>query len=86
MKIRRAAWVTGTVVVGAAIAYWAFRPEPIAVDVRVVERGALRVTVDEDGRTRVRERYVVSSPVTGRMVRLECEVGDSVAEGQILAR
>jgi HlyD family secretion protein len=86
MKIRRAAWMTGTVLVGAGIVYWAFRPEPIAVDVRFVDRGALRVTVDEDGETRVRERYLVSSPVTGRMVRLECEVGDSVSENQILAR
>ena len=86
MKIRKAAWMTGTVLVAAAVVYWAFRPEPIMVDVGIVERGALRVTIDEDGRTRVRERYVVSSPVTGRMVRLECETGDSVAEGQVLAR
>jgi HlyD family secretion protein len=56
------------------------------VETGLIARGPLRVTVDEDGETRVRDRYVVSAPVTGRMVRLECEVGDTVAAGQVLAR
>ena len=62
------------------------RPEVIPVETSVIARGPLRVTVDEDGETRVRDRYVVAAPVTGRMVRLECEVGDAVATGQVVAR
>jgi HlyD family secretion protein len=75
-------------VVGAVIALVVFvlRPEVLPVEASVIARGPLRVTVDEDGETRVQDRYLVSAPVTGRMVRLECEVGDSVAVGQVLAQ
>lgn len=49
-------------------------------------RGDLSVTIDEDGRVRVRDRYVVASPVTGRVERIELREGDAVARGQVLAR
>ena len=61
-------------------------PKPVPVDVAEVGRGVLEVTIDEDGRTRVKDRYVVSSPITGRLGRLELRAGDTVAEGDILAR
>jgi HlyD family secretion protein len=61
----------------AAIA-WAFRPQPVPVDLALVSRGDLRVTVDDEGMTRVRERYVVSAPVAGRLQRVELEPGDRV--------
>jgi HlyD family secretion protein len=61
------------------------RPEPIPVDVATIARGPLRVSIDEDGETRVEDRYVVSSPVTGRLERLECDVGDTVEAGQVIA-
>jgi HlyD family secretion protein len=61
------------------------RPTPIGVDTAVVERGTLQVTVDEEGETRVRERYVVSAPVTGELVRIELEPGDRVARGAVVA-
>lgn len=65
---------------------WAFLPTPAPVDLAVVERGALRVTVDEDGETRVRDVYVVSAPVDGRLLRIEIEAGDQVrAERTVLA-
>lgn len=63
------------------------RPQPILVDTAEATRGQLRVTVDEDGVTRIRERYVVSSPLTGRLERVPLEVGDSLKAGQtVLAR
>ena len=62
----------------AAIGYWAFRPSPVPADFASVQRGALQVTVNEEGRTRVRDRYVVSAPVPGRMRRIELEPGDPV--------
>ena len=62
----------------AAIGYWAFRPSPVPADFASVQRGALHVTVNEEGRTRVRDRYVVSAPVPGRMRRIELEPGDPV--------
>ncbi len=69
-------------VVGAIV--YAFLPQPIAVDIATVERGALRVTVDEDGKTRIKERYIVSSPLSGRQLRIELNPGDEVRAGETL--
>ena len=68
--------------VGAIV--YAFLPQPIAVDMATVDRGPLRVTVDEDGKTRIKERYIVSSPLSGRLLRIELEAGDEVHPGQTL--
>jgi HlyD family secretion protein len=69
------------------LAYWAFRPRPVPADVVTVQRGALEVTVEDEGRTRVRDRFVVSAPVPGRMERIQLEPGDAVRAGKtVLAR
>lgn len=75
----------GGAAVGAilAVALW---PETVEVEVATVSRGPLVVTVDEEGRTRVRERFVVSAPVTGRVLRIELEPGDRVQRGEVVAR
>jgi HlyD family secretion protein len=57
---------------------WALRPAPISAEVVAVTRGPLRVTVDEEGETRVRDRYIVSAPLAGRVLRIELEPGDPV--------
>jgi HlyD family secretion protein len=62
-----------------------FAPQPPLVDLAVVTRGPLRVAIEEEGKTRVRDRYVVSSPVPGFKHRLELDVGDPVAKGQVVA-
>ena len=64
---------------------WAFVPAPIAVETAVVTRGEFRRTIDEDGKTRVRERYVVSAPLAGQLLRIELKPGASVAAGTVLA-
>ncbi len=66
-----------------AVALW---PRAALVEVASVSRGPLVVTVDEEGVTRVRDRYIVSSPVAGRILRIELEPGDAVTRGQIVAR
>ncbi|MBI3047630.1 MAG: efflux RND transporter periplasmic adaptor subunit [Acidobacteria bacterium] len=66
-----------------AVALW---PETLEVDVAPVVRGPLVVTVEEEGRTRVRDRFVVSAPVTGRVRRIELEPGDRVRRGAVVAR
>lgn len=71
------------VAVAAAIA-WGLRPQPVLVDTTVVRSGPLRVTVEEEGKTRVRDRYVVSSPITGRMERIPFDEGAPVRAGQRL--
>lgn len=64
----------------------AFRPQAIPVDLLELEPGALVVTVDEEGETRVRDVFVLSAPVAGRMLRIEAEAGDNVkANESVLA-
>jgi HlyD family secretion protein len=63
----------------------ALRTDPLLVDLAPAERGPLRVTLDEEGETRVRERFVVSSPFAGRVLRIEIEPGEPVREGDVLA-
>jgi HlyD family secretion protein len=70
----------GLALTGAAV--WTLWPKPVLVDVASVTRGLLEVTVDEEGRTRVRDIYVVSSPITGRVLRAPVHVGDAVVENQ----
>jgi HlyD family secretion protein len=76
--------LAGTLVVAAllAVALW---PSSIAVDAAPVTRGPLDVTVDEEGETRVRDRFVVSAPVSGRVQRIELEPGDRVTRGDVVA-
>ena len=76
-----------SVLVVAAIAAVALWPESMEVTVVRAERGPLQVTVDEDGETRVRDRFLVTAPVSGRVQRIEIEPGDPVVRGKtVLAR
>jgi len=58
----------------------------IEVETAAVARGTISVTVDNEGRTRVRDRYVVAAPVGGRLSRIAIVEGDRVADGDLLAR
>lgn len=58
-----------------AVALW---PRTVPVDVATVSHGPLRVTIDEEGETRIRHRFVVSTPVAGRVQRIDLEPGDKV--------
>jgi HlyD family secretion protein len=77
-------WAVGLGVVGLAV--WALRPGPKRVDLITVEPGPLAVTVDAEGRTRVRDRFVIAAPVDGRLSRMGLEVGDPVTANQVVAR
>ncbi|MFO1022140.1 MAG: HlyD family efflux transporter periplasmic adaptor subunit [Planctomycetales bacterium] len=65
----------------AALGY-AFLPQAIPVELSTVKRGSLRVTVDEDGKTRIKDRYVVSAPLSGRLQRITLKAGDKVEAGK----
>ncbi|HEY6909692.1 MAG TPA: HlyD family efflux transporter periplasmic adaptor subunit [Myxococcales bacterium] len=68
-----------------ALAALAVRPRPVPVDAERVARGKLVVAIEETGVTRVKDRYVVSAPVTGAVSRQLREPGDAVEEGEVLA-
>lgn len=85
MRWHRTLGLLAVVLVLAGGLAWGFWPRPVPVDGARVQRSALTVTVEEEGRTRVKDRYVVSAPVAGLLRRVELEVGDAVTEGQVLA-
>ena len=64
-----------------AAAVWASQPQPVLVDVETVTNGPIEVTINEDGKTRIKEKYIVSTPVAGRLQRIEFREGDSVEVG-----
>jgi len=62
------------------------RPKPTRVDVGKAVRGPMRVTVDGEGKTRVRDRYTVAAPVAGKLRRIALRRGDAVEHGQVIAQ
>lgn len=69
------------VVAGLTYSFW---PRPVDVEVVRLTRGPLRVTVDEDGKTRTKERYIVSAPLAGRLARIALRPGDRVLAGKTM--
>lgn len=86
---RRTAWIKRSALalaliaaaVGFTIAMW---PKPVQVDLAAIGRGPLEVTIDEEGKTQIRDVYVVSAPITGRLPRSPLHVGDAVVAGSTL--
>lgn len=70
----------------AAAVLYSFLPEPIPVRTARVGYAPLRVTVEEEGETRVKDRYVITSPVAAYIRRIDLDAGDSVRQGQPLVR
>lgn len=81
VKRRLAIWGSLLALLAAGIAY-ALRPQPIQVDLAVAEIGLLRVTLDEEGETRVRDVYTLHAPLRGQLQRITAEVGDVVKAGE----
>lgn len=63
---------------------WGFLPQPVMVEVKQVVRAPLTVAIEEEGRTRVIDRYVIAAPVSGVTCRVDLNVGDAVEQGQVL--
>jgi len=83
--VKRVALAAICLLTVAGVVY-AWLPKPVVVDVAAVRRGPLDVEVDEDGQTRVRDRFVISAPITGSLERIEVQAGAEVAVGTVLAR
>ena len=82
MNFRRIAlWGTILILIAAGLAY-AFRPQPVPVDLIAAKKAPLVVTINEEGETRIRDVFTMSSPVAGRSQRIELDVGDRVEAQQ----
>ena len=80
--MKRILKIAMVVLIVGALAIWAFGPSAVPADFADVTRGTLQVTVNEEGRTRVRDRFVVSAPLPGRMKRIDLDPGDPVVAGK----
>lgn len=83
-KRSRMVLTTGALVLVVGALTAAFWPKPTMVDMGTVERGTMRLTIDEEGRTRVRDAYVVSTPVAGQLKRVQVRPGDPVTRGETI--
>ena len=81
--VRRLISLAVLLAVAAALA-WSFWPRPVVVETVVVERRDITVTVEEEGKARIREIYTVSAPITGQTLRIDLHAGDSVEKGQTI--
>jgi HlyD family secretion protein len=81
--VRRILLILFVAAVAGAIVYGLW-PAPVEADLAKVVRGSIRETVDQDGKTRLRERYTVSAPLAGRLLRIELDPGDEVEAGETL--
>ena len=84
LKFRTLFWVVAALAL-AALLVFAFRPQPVLVDVGEVSRGGLTVVVRDEARTRSRNVYVVSAPVSGRLLRVGNRAGERVEAGAVIA-
>jgi HlyD family secretion protein len=84
---RRVRWLWGTAIVVATVAVtWLLWPHPLLVDTATIDQGLVRVDVVDQGRTRMHDVYVISAPISGRVLRVEVEPGDQIAAGGVVAR
>src|SRR5687768_7994433 len=85
MKTKTWIYVGCGVLAAVALVAWAFAPRPLEVEVAAVTKGPFQTTIDEDGKTRLRDRYVVSAPLAGRLARIGLREGDTVAANAVVA-
>jgi len=86
MAIHRNTWAWAGIALAALAALaWAFWPRPLEVETALARRGRFEQSIEEDGRTRLKDRYTVSAPVAARLERITLREGDRVAAGAVVA-
>lgn len=86
--MKRKTWFISAVVVAALalLLAWALAPRPVEVELAAVTQGLFETTIDEDGKTRLADRYLVSAPLAGRLARITLKEGDVVEADAPLAQ
>ena len=82
----KSTWAMIAAATAAALALaWAFSPRPIDVEVAAVTQGRFEQSIEEDGRTRLKEHYTISAPLSARLSRMTLREGDPVSAGDTVA-
>jgi HlyD family secretion protein len=85
MKTSTWIYAAGGAAAAVGLLAWAFAPRPVEVEVATVAQGHFETTIDEDGKTRLRDRYVISAPLAGLLTRITLREGDAVDEHAVVA-
>jgi HlyD family secretion protein len=83
-KRNKIGWAIAAAVLIAGLVL-AFRPKPITVETAVVNRGPLQETIEEEGKTRMHDRFVLGAAVAGKLRRIQLHAGDHVRRGEVVA-
>lgn len=86
MIARRTMYIAGAALGLAALLAWAFTPRPLPVEVAPVTVGTFETAVEDDGKTRLLDQYLVSAPLAGQLQRITLREGDAVAPGAVVAQ
>lgn len=82
--VRKHPVITSITVLIVILLIWGFWPQPVFVEAVEAKRAPLTITIEEEGRTRVVDRYIISAPIDGVACRQQLDVGDEVTQGQVL--
>jgi len=82
--LRKHPAIITTAVLAVVLLVWGFWPKPVKVEALAATRAPLTITIEEEGRTRVIDRYIIAAPVDGVTCRVGLKVGDEVEQGQTL--
>ena len=82
--MRRKLLIAGFILIVILLIVYGFLPKRQEVDLVSVQRGDFQVTIEEEGRTRLKQRFTVSAPTAGYMRRPDFKVGDTIKKGQTL--
>lgn len=84
--LRRRIFVITIIALAAAGTIYGFLPKAVEVELAAARKGTLQVTIEEEGRTRLKDRFTVSAPVPGFLRRIDLNVGDAIQKGQAVAQ
>ena len=83
--LRRRVFIISIVLIVVVLLVYGFLPKTRDVDLVSVTRGPLQITIEEEGRTRLKDRFTISAPTAGYLRRINVKVGDAVKKGQVVA-
>ncbi|MGV8080575.1 MAG: efflux RND transporter periplasmic adaptor subunit [Syntrophales bacterium] len=84
--LRRRIFVITVIALAAAGTIYGFLPKAVEVELAAARKDTLQVTIEEEGRTRLKDRFTVSAPVPGFLRRIDLNVGDAIRKGQAVAQ
>ncbi len=77
-------WI-GLFLLSITLLWWLQRDPPITVETELIRRSSFRVTIEDEGEIHAHDRYMVTSPITARLMRIDLHEGDAVKAGDVVA-